>query len=386
MSEDEKPGKNNSPAYSDKAGRDSGMSVGGQKQFLCMPQYRWDLQPEDAIDLAGLLGILYRRKWLIVCLGIFFVFLAFTVTFFMPITYRASTALEIGQIPMEVQFKNVAGSIAYEYKYIETPGAAADRIGSIAQGVQDGPENAGAAISPLRKYLEISDSNEGGVVELILEVPKNSGAIEFLTRLNQNLIDDHTRIFNLERQRIKTQMGNMESKIGEYEGRINSYKRRLESLKKEEGVLQAQLESASQQVEKILAIKARASLEPENEPLGQLLFNNEMARIKAYEDQLRTRLISAIPEARENLIMQVQAAESEIQALRNNLEMMRVRLGNIIDTTVLLPPRLSRDPVSPDLQLNVTIGLIAGFLISVCLSFIVEFWQNNKEKIKAGGR
>lgn len=348
--------------------------VSDQKQMMQAPPQGWYRPEEDEIDLADLAGVLFRRKWLIAVLPILLACLAFGAGSMMTEKYSAMSIIEIGRIQTED-----------EYRDIESPGAAAERLRGIAKRVFSKPPFERDAAFSTNNDLSISPSKEGGIVELALEAPKNSKAIEFLTSLNQSLIADHGRIINIERQKLKTDIDNLQSKVEEYQGRKSSYQKRLENLKEEERFLQEQIKSANQQIEKILAIKARASFESENEPLGQLLFSNEMHRIQAHKDQLSIRLMSGVPEERENITMQVQSAESQIQTIKNNLEMIRVRLDNIISTRVLLKPRLSQNPTSPNKKLNVALALVTGFFISIFLAFIIEFWQKNKEKIKAAG-
>ena len=358
MGEDEKSGEKSS-----------------QKQMMQVPPYGWYPPGEDEIDLAHLVGVLFRRKWFLAVLTILSACLAFGAGFMMIEKYQAMSIIEIGQI----QTKD-------EYRNIESPGASAERLRGIAKRAYSNPPFNNDAVFSTKEDLSISPSKEGGILELTLEAPRNSRAIEFLTSLSQGLIADHGRIINIERQKLKTHIDNLQSKAAEYQGRKTSYQKRLENLKEEERFLQEQIKSANQQIEQILTIKARASLESENEPLGQLLFSNEMHRIQAHKDQLSTRLMSGIPEERENLTMQIQGAESEIQTIKNNLEMMQVRMDNIISTRVLLKPRLSKNPIFPNQKLNVALGLIGGFFISIFLAFIIEFWQKNKEKIKAGDK
>src|SRR6056297_1136016 len=348
----------------------------GRKQMMQVPPpYGWYPPEEDEIDLADLVGVFFRRKGFIAVLTILFACLALGAGLMATEKYEAMSIIEIGQIQPE-----------NEYRHIESPSASAERLRGIAKRVYSSPPFDDDAAFSIKDDLGISPSKEGGIVELTLEAPRNSRAIEFLTSLNQGLIADHGRIINIERQKLKTHIDNLQSKAAEYQGRKTSYQKRLENLKEEERFLQEQIKSANQQIEQILTIKARASLESENEPLGQLLFSNEMHRIQAHKDQLSTRLMSGIPEERENLTMQIQGAESEIQTIKNNLEMMQVRMDNIISTRVLLKPRLSKNPIFPNQKLNVALGLIGGFFISIFLAFIIEFWQKNKEKIKAGDK
>jgi phage shock protein A len=182
------------------------------------------------------------------------------------------------------------------------------------------------------------------------------------------------------------------------------------------------------------------------EAVGLMLFSNEVQHIQSYLTQLRDRLLFKIPEniaelenqiekidreiveirdqtaleitGLENQIekidreiveirdqtaleitrleqldpeleQKIEESKGQIQSLENQKEKIRLevnelknRLENMIRTKVIMAPVFSADPASPNLKLNVALGLTAGFFISVLLAFMLEFWRRNKHKIR----
>jgi capsular polysaccharide biosynthesis protein len=182
------------------------------------------------------------------------------------------------------------------------------------------------------------------------------------------------------------------------------------------------------------------------EAVGLMLFSNEVQHIQSYLTQLRDRLLFKIPEniaelenqiekidreiveirdqtaleitGLENQIekidreiveirdqtaleitrleqldpeleQKIEESKGQIQSLENQKEKIRLevnelknRLENMIRTKVIMAPVFSADPASPNLKLNLALGLTAGFFVSVLLAFMLEFWRRNKQKIR----
>ena len=354
------------------SGEDTGQSSGGHPPAQSPPHPGfYYTNPEDEIDLADIFGILFRRKWFILAGIVICLFLAVGATLLMPVKYKATTILEIGQIQGED-----------EYRLVEPPEAVSERLSGISKRIYRNPPFNQGVLFSVENDLQIKASRkEGGIIEVELEAPKDSMALKFLGKLNEGLIGDHQRILEVTRQTLKAEIDKAKSQKEKYKGQIASSRNRLETLKQEKKFLEKQVQSADQQMDQMLAIKTKANLRAD-EPVGQLLFSSEIQRVQAHKDRLMRRLLSGVPSEREDIIDNIQTLESELRISDNNLKMAEVKLQNIISTTVLLQPQFSAHPASPNLKLNTAMGMVSGFFVSILLAFMLEFWKRNKEKIK----
>ncbi|MFO7837873.1 MAG: Wzz/FepE/Etk N-terminal domain-containing protein [Desulfosalsimonadaceae bacterium] len=378
MTEDGKFGKETGRSTQGDSARTGGIAPGGQYQVTQPPPPGWYPPAEDEIDLADLVGVLYRRKWLIAGVTILFACLAFAATFSRAEIYRATSIIEVGQVQEVVAPPENPESMVFETKYIEEPGAAAERLRAMATLVyRDPPFNAEARFS-IPNSLSISPSKGGGMVHVDLEAPKDSRAITFLTELNGRLIQAHERTLKAKRRGLEARIQNLQNSIDEFRNQKTAYKKQLKSLREEEQFLKEQLQSVKQQM------NTRDTAMSGKETIKQTDSSADAQQLQDAKSLLNTRLLSEIPAKQERLFEKIRKFESEIRSLQNELEMTRVRLNNFENTKVFLAPSFSKKPVSSGPKLIVALGLVLGLFLSVFLAFIIEFWQHNKERIKGG--
>jgi chromosome segregation protein len=199
-------------------------------------------------------------------------------------------------------------------------------------------------------------------------------------------------------------------------------KEKIKLLGQEKQDLELRIKEAEVRYDSLIKSKLGAIEQAgSGEAVGLMLFSNEVQHIQSYLTQLRDRLLFKIPEniaELENQIekidreiveirdqtaleitrleqldpeleQKIEESKGQIQSLENQKEKIRLevnelknRLENMIRTKVIMAPVFSADPASPNLKLNVALGLTAGFFISVLLAFMLEFWRRNKHKIR----
>jgi capsular polysaccharide biosynthesis protein len=71
----------------------------------------------------------------------------------------------------------------------------------------------------------------------------------------------------------------------------------------------------------------------------------------------------------------------EKEKINISIKQNELKLDSMIKTNVFVKPRLSDNPVSPNVKLIVALGLVGGFFLAVFLAFMAEFWYRNKQKI-----
>ena len=83
-------------------------------------------------------------------------------------------------------------------------------------------------------------------------------------------------------------------------------------------------------------------------------------------------------EALRGLFRDLNSAISEQQGRIADLQAQK---DGIQPTRLLLEPRFSENPVSPNRRLHMALGLVLGVFLGVFVAFLVEFWANNRDRI-----
>jgi len=393
---------------------------------------------EDEIDLADLVAVLFRNRYLIILLTLLTGLAGLGYSFLQTEKYEVSTFLEIGQSP------NNGG-----YQNIQSPEAVKNRLQSVAQSLArdfsgNGPDGQ-LQFSP-ENSLQIEAPENGNILRLRLEAPKGSAALPFLEELNRSLIQSHNRIFMRKTDRIENQveqkrlsLERIDSKIGDtkrrfevkkiqqrnkitrIQGQIDNLQTRkatlseqLSLLEEERSDLEKRVSETQARYEKLSQSKSAADATASNDSaISLMLFSNEILRIQRHLEDLRNRYLFKIPEQRAQLqanlkelgtkienqkanlreaktqLNQLDAErETAIANLRSDKEAKRLQIDalnnqreNMIVTKVTGPPEFSEGKTAPNTKLNVALALVLGGFLSVFLAFLREFWRTNRKQI-----
>ncbi|MEF8794370.1 MAG: Wzz/FepE/Etk N-terminal domain-containing protein [Thiohalorhabdus sp.] len=338
------------------------------------PQHPEFRPAEDEIDLADLVAVLHRRRWLIAAVTVAVLLLGATYTFTTAPKFEYRSLLEVGQ------YQKQEGG---DYQYVEDPQSAANRLDALAQTVyqkqsdQVGPEGLKFSLSE----FQVESADNGGVLEVRTEAVAEAEVEDFLTTITNRLIQDHDRIFDVQRQEIRQRIQSLEADLQRLRQKAESDQRRLGLLDQEKAFLKNQIQESTDRLDELLATKTRANMASSSEPVGLLLFSSEIQRVRSYVDKLRNRVLSRIPEKRENLKVQLEKTRSQITTTKAKLESQKLAFNNINRTQVLLDPTVSDSPVSPNLKLNLALSLVLGVFLGIFLAFLAEFWRNNRRRI-----
>ncbi|HKJ75669.1 MAG TPA: Wzz/FepE/Etk N-terminal domain-containing protein [Gammaproteobacteria bacterium] len=329
---------------------------------------------DDEIDLADLVGVLYKRRWSILGGTLLVTVLGLATTLLLPKAYDYQSIVEIGQ------FQNNEG----EYRFVESPQVAADRLQAAARTAyqrrraeQDSP----ALLFSVKEDLSIEAPKEGGILEIALTAPRDVDAGRFLEKVIGILVADHNRVLEVQRQKFEQATQTFQAKLTELRESVKSHKRRLARLHEEKAYLKEQIGESNQRIGELLETKAAANIQAANEPVGLLLFSSEIQRMRTYIEDLQTRLLSKVPEKEERTRLELEEMQSKIAATRAELKSQRIALENMAGTRILLAPTASASPVSPNIRLTGALAFVLGLFASVFGAFLAEFWRNNRARI-----
>ena len=323
---------------------------------------------EDEISLVDLVGVLFRRKWLIIAGPLLLGILAAGYAFMQPEAYMASSMIEIGQL------YNSGGE---GYRKIESSNAIKNRLSSLGQAVGlqlqqklDEEESPGEKLGfSVKQDFNISIPEQGTIVQLELEAPRSSHALDFFNGVERGLIEQHKRIFDQEKtsvqnmiqglliknrnidteiKELKNQIAEIErkyeSKIGEKQNTISrltntienlkaekeSVRGRIQLLEEEKKDLRGRIDSVQERYTQFLNSKVQANNQAD-EPaaIGLMLFNSELQQMRKYRDHLRDRLLFQIPKQISQLSASLKKLNSDISNHREELKLEKKKLSQL---------------------------------------------------------
>jgi len=341
---------------------------GSQKELVYVQPVDYPYSPDvDEIDLADLVGVLVRRKWLIIAGTLLFMAAAIGAAFLMPAKYEATSLFEIGQLYTEEN----------GYRKIEASGAVKNRIHSLGQAVgweliqekkdQGNPDE--ILGFSLKEDFSVEIAEEENVVTATVEAPSDSKALIFLNRVEHRLIKNHNRIFSQEKMQIQTSIKRLEiqnqnidiqiqelktrvseikrdyaAKIGEKKNQIKqltnkiddlnarkSYlKGRIQLLEEEKKELQSRIDKVEKSYNQFLNYKMDANTQAsESAAIGLMLFNSELQQMRKYRDQLRQRLLFGIPGQISDLDTDLKELQSSLQNRKAELSLEKKLLEHL---------------------------------------------------------
>lgn len=280
----------------------------------------------------------------------------------------------------------------------------------------------------LRDHNRIFEQRRGELENAIARKELEIKSLDIKIGEMKNKIGELKRKYEEKTGEKKNAIRALASKIENIQSQKDFAKEKIALLQQEKEDLKQRIKEAEARYDRLLHSKLEAFEQARGAgAVGLMLFNSEVQHIQDYLSQLRERLLFKIPEniselqtllkeldtrisnARaekeleemrlaqlgpelkdkiEEIRGQIERLEGEKEEKRISINEFRNRLENMIVTQVIVQPGFSEDPVSPNLKLNVALGLVLGFFVSVFAAFIIEFWENNKEKIRgrqAGG-
>ncbi len=299
---------------------------------------------EDEIDLADLLGVIYRWRWLIVACTLMFTCAGVGASYLMAKEYRMTTFLEIGQL--------LTGTGEEQsYRPVETPAAVKSRIKSLAQLATNemAPGNNSNSRTKKRppvglnaESLKIEAPEEGSIVEISGNVPEKSRADVYLSRVNELLITDHRRIFDqrrtalhnkIDQKKIEKKTLQVDDKsLPELQEQIKKIKRnytdkrlrlkaKLESKKRELTTLQVQAEE-----------DAPGKTLPELEAKIEQLKRRNEEETTELENKIRSQKneIDNLERQKQLLQSRIELLDNRKQKLQENIDATQKRYENLV--------------------------------------------------------
>lgn len=329
---------------------------------------------DDEIDLAELVGVLFRRwPWILGC-TLLAVLIGVGYSLTLPSLYSFTSMVQIGQYQTPEK----------EYKFIQSPPAAAQQLKATAQTVykkrNNGENTTGLGFS-LNEDFQVAPSEQGGILEIALKAANPVKAKEFLQSSLDKFLSSHERPLQVRSQKYHQRIQTLEAELKELRQKIKSYNKRMQLLENKKSHLKRQIEDYQKRIDTLLQTKSSASFSKAQEPIGLLLFSSKIQRIRSHIDTLQTRLNSKIPEQKQNIRDKKDNIQTNITTKKAELESQKIALNNMMHTEVLIEPSIPESPSPPDYKLYVALSLVLGLFLGVFTAFLREFWIVNRARI-----
>lgn len=325
--------------------------------------YGFDQMPEDEIDLAELIGVLFRKKWFIVGFTFLITCIAFGFTQILPEKYNVSTLVEIGQISRKDGGTEVIETMAFVKNRLESSAKI-----TVIQMMNDKQNEKKSDLGfSEKKNFKIDIPKQGKILTLSLETGNTANGVDFMSKVIDNLIKNHEKIQDQKKNKIKQEIrveknrfldldykiqvilsslnklsrdyknktissenlvAAMYNNISNIESQKKFQKQKIVYLEKEKAELLLQIKNAEQRDNILFESKLKAGSQAKEEgAISLILFNNEVQHIQSYLSQMRERLFSKIPERISEIQVLLDKLDKDILEIKAdiNLEQQNIK-------------------------------------------------------------
>jgi LPS O-antigen subunit length determinant protein (WzzB/FepE family) len=260
------------------------------------------------------------------------------------------------------------------------------------------------------KLRNIIAKEQAGIEKLDVQISNLRNKISELKREHQERTQEQQNAINNIEKTIENTINNREHVV-----------KKINLLEKEQEDLAKRIQEVEARYSSLLDSKLASNEEARGaDAVGLMLFNSEIMQTQNYLSRLRDRLLLEIPEAISQLEVDIKRYDNTLADLHEqkalqqmrlanlqpelnekiaelegqikvlevnqrerelNIEDAKNRLENMIKTSVIVEPRMSDEPVAPNVKLIVALGFVGGLFLAVFLAFMAEFWSKNKQKI-----
>ena len=177
---------------------------------------------EDEIDLAELVGVLFKRWRCIVYITILALVITSSYLVIKHLQYEKSNKYKFESIIQIGQFSNLQGG----YQFIEKPASVRGYLESIAKVMSKKSEeyfNKKSLAFSAEGDLNVNANSDTGIINISLTASKNSKAKLFIDKMTNGLLKKHNKIYNDYFEKRK----NVKSMIDSYNYIVNLSKTQI---------------------------------------------------------------------------------------------------------------------------------------------------------------
>lgn len=325
---------------------------------------------EGAWSLTYILGVLYRRRRLLIMMPLFMAVGLTGASFLLSKKFETKVVLELGH---------------YQHNgnthYVEPLERAVEQL-KVQAALAARPilETDETIKLNLKKDLSVFPRSESGLIEMSL-ISDAGIAEELLSTVLENVRYEHNKVLSVVRLAHENNLKVAQARFEKLDREKQIIGERLKSLSVEKSVLKEQVDQYSVKVSGLL----KQEQHPENQdPLYSMMLNDTMSRIQENLSELQIRLLSQIPSKQRQLSDQEAEVRKQIIKAETDMKAERLFLKNIVNTRAVLGPKRSAGPVWPRPLVMGAVGFALGVLTALVTALLAEYWAINRSTIQTG--
>jgi uncharacterized protein involved in exopolysaccharide biosynthesis len=362
---------------------------------------------EKEVELIDYLNVLWRRRMVIILGTLFCMIIAGVISVILKPVYEIDAIVQPGKFMTQNQGGN------FDEVVVESPQQIANSVklksydalvlNQLKIGETEMPELDASSIQGTlltRIWLRDNDKELGkkilaAVIYFIKQDIDKKIDIEIqntetMIRDKEKEIKSNLLLINskeIEKERIKNQLLKMENKLKILDKRKQEISAEMSAVRKR---------TDSMEKDQISLLKKEGG--GESDPLGLLLYSNEVQQNYRYYDSLQ-EMISAKDLAEQEINIdivsnkeqirqldnQIEGVKNDIEKINNNILYLKELKGRIDYTKIIKEPTPSVRAVSPKKRLNVLIAGVLGLIFISVGAFLYEYIDRSGEKKSAQG-
>lgn len=322
----------------------------------------------EEIDLIDYIDVLWRWKKLIIIGTLSCMLIAGVASFQLSRVYLLRTIIEIGTIE----------------KYNGKPVLIEDPLSLVAK------INGGAYDEKIRQELNIKETNypkievknpkDTALIEINIKSTKRDRDQKILEIMDDLILKEHSDLIQIEKYNLSNKIKEIENKATLVNQEKEGLKNQLQLNKINKEQIKKQIEDIASKISELEREKTKVDRKanPDN-TLSLLLFSNEIQENRRYYNQLHDRLNIDLEKEEENLKNQMNAKDSDLNALILQKDGLSAELRAVLDTIVVKAALSSQIPIGPSKRRIVYLTSIIAFAAFIFIAFFMEYLAKFKE-------
>lgn len=371
---------------------------------------------EDEIDLGELVGVLWRRRWLMLGVIIFFVVLAIVYCFVSTPRYEIIAQLRPGITgfndkgdPVRDWSPNDIVTWFSREGYLDIVAGLLGDNASIPE-IKANSKRGGKVIT-LSLYWP--DSRQGkqilGSVIAALTSTKSKD-IQRRLALSRQQIRQAIHMTKSDLEHIPIERGRLDDQITLLKNKLQVMNTELETIKKDKAQtgevikrLRGQIDTINKNTAKLMKLRQQM-VSGESDKFALLMYSNIIQqnisyitgleqRVANLERQLNGYLVKEAGKSEEIRSAQIKIKDLQVERdqelsmkeanLQKSLQTLQAKLDTLSPVEVVQSPFSSLKPVKPAKRKIVAVAFALGCFMAVVMAFLREFWVKNREQISA---
>jgi len=371
---------------------------------------------EDEIDLAELVGVLWRRRWFMLGVIIFFVGLAIAYCFIVTPRYEIVAQLRPGITGFDMNGnpvrdwtpKDIESWFAKDV-YLDTVAGLLGNNASIPK-IKAGSSRQAKVVTVSLYWPDSAQGKQilGSAVDAMTST--GSEGVQKRLALSRRGIEQAIHRTESELEHIPIEHGRLDDQIVRLKNKLQVINTVLEAIKKDKAQtgevierLRRQIDTINQNTAKLMQLRQQM-VTGESDKFALLMYSNIIQqnityitgleqRVANMEKELNSYRVKEAGKSNEINSTQIEIKDLQVKReqelsikeanLQKRMHTLKAKLDALLPVEVVQSPFSSLKPVKPAKTKIVAVAFALGCFMAVVMAFLREFWVKNRERISA---